>query len=75
MTQEMVQVVVIVIIALLLILLLVRMKRRVMMLVKNKIIDDFPQIRSTFENYQQKIDVLTARVELLERKIEELSRR
>lgn len=72
MPREMFQAVISLIIALFLFWLLYRIKNRIARLVRNKIIKDFPQITSTIEAFQQKINYLNSRLEFLECKINAL---
>lgn len=74
MSGELYQILIPVIVALFIFWLLYRIKRRIIKIVRNKIIDDFPNITNKIDSFQQKVDYLNVRVEFLERKVNELEK-
>lgn len=75
MSREIFQFLIPVIIGLFIFWLLYRINRRIARTVRDKIIDGFPNITTQLNNFQHKIDYLYSRVEVLERKINELEKR
>lgn len=61
-----------VIVLLLIIWFLYRLKKQIKQLVKNEIYDNFPSIKNTINNFEQRIEHLRSEVYILEHKVNEL---
>ncbi len=72
MSEEIFKVIIPLLIALLIIWLVYRIKNGIKHIIQKEVGDNFPFIKDATNNFSHKIDYLNTRVELLERRINEL---
>jgi polyhydroxyalkanoate synthesis regulator phasin len=52
--------------------LIFRIEKRVANMIRNKIFENFPNIKDQLDNFQHKLDYLTSQMEFLQRKVSAL---
>jgi peptidoglycan hydrolase CwlO-like protein len=72
MSQDMFRIVAPAIIALLIIWLIYRIKQRIRVLIKNEIYNNFPAIKNTINDFEQRLNNFNSQIDMLEHKVKEL---